>query len=368
MRIVAPPRVCGNCLRAQALRSPYNKGIMIFAFRSRFAAAAFLLTACSATGQNPAPAPSASATGPVAMIAGQPVTDADLDIRGELMQIEQQAYDLRMQALEEVIADRLITAEAAKRGVSKEAFIETEITSKVQDPTPLEVEGFYEQQKARIRQPLEEVRPQVAELIRSLRERDVRKELVDGLRKDADIKVLIDPPRVSTDLSGAPFRGPEDAPITIVEFSDFQCPFCRRVQPTLKQLQDTYGDKLRWSFKDLPLISIHPDAQKAAEAARCAGDQEKFWEFRAAMFEESQINRALFDKTAEAIGLDKEKFTSCLDSDTYAQAVQDDLREAESLGLNGTPAFLINGVLLSGAQPYEAFEQVIERELEKSAQ
>ena len=340
---------------------------MIFAFRARLAAVALLLTACSATGQNPAPSPAAASGGPVATVAGKPITDADLNVRGELMQLEQQAYDIRMQALEEVIADRLIEAEAQKRGVGKEELIKTEISSKVEDPSPIEVEGFYEQQKARIRRPLEEVRPQVAELMRSLREREVRQEFVAGLREGADVKVMIEPPRMSADLSAAPFRGPENAPITIVEFSDFQCPFCRRVQPTLKQLQDKYGDKLRWSFKDLPLISIHPDAQKAAEAARCAGDQEKFWEFRAAMFDANQINRSVFDSTAESIGLDKEQFTACLDSDKHAEAVQDDLREAESLGLNGTPAFLINGVLLSGAQPYEQFETVIERELDKAA-
>ncbi len=339
---------------------------MTFAFRSRLAAAAILLTARSATGQNPAPVALKADSTAVATVAGQAITDADLDIRGELMQLEQQAYDLRMQALEQVIGDRLIAAEAAKRGVEKDALIETEIKSKVADPTPLEVEGFYEQQKARIRQPLESVREQVVELMKSLRERDVRKEFVDGLREGSDVKILLDPPRVSADLSDAPFRGPEDAPITIVEFSDFQCPFCRRVQPTLLKLQETYGDKLRWSFKDLPLISIHPDAQKAAEAARCAGDQEKFWEFRAAMFEATQINRALFDQTAASIGLDGEKFTACLESDVHAEAVKNDLREAEALGLNGTPAFLINGVLLSGAQPYEQFEMVIKRELEKA--
>ena len=335
--------------------------------RFRLAAAALLLTACSATGQNPAPGPApAGESGPVAMVAGQPITEADLNVKGELMQLEQQAFDIRMQALEEVIAERLIEVEAKKRNVTKEELVASQIQSKVADPTPLEVEGFYEQQKARIRQPLEEVREQVAELLKGLREREVRRAFVDSLREANDVKVLLDPPRMSADLSGAPFRGPEDAPITIVEFSDFQCPFCRRVQPTLDKLQQTYGDKLRWSFKDLPLINIHPDAMKAAEAARCAGDQGKFWEYRAAMFEATQINRKLHDETAESIGLDKEKFDSCLDSDTYSQAVANDLKEAESLGLNGTPAFLINGVLLSGAQPFEAFEQVIERELEKA--
>ena len=343
---------------------------MYFSSRCRLAAATLLLTACSATGQNPAPSPSASSgsEGPLAMVDGKPITDEDLNVRGELLQLEQQAYDIRMQALEEVIADRLIEAEAAKRGVSKEELIATEISSKVSDPTPLEVEGFYEQQKARLRRPLEEVRPQVAELMKGLREREVRMGFVAGLRESSDVKVLLDPPRMTADLTGAPFRGPEDAPVTIVEFSDFQCPYCRRVQPTLARLQQEYGDKLRWSFKDLPLISIHPDAMKAAEAARCAGDQGKFWEYRAAMFESSQIDRSLHDRTAEELGLDQEKFTACLESDRYAEAVEKDLREAESMGLSGTPACLINGVLLSGAQPFEQFQAVIDRELEKVQQ
>ena len=335
----------------------------------RLAAAAILLTACSATGQNPAPAPAkAGDPGPLAMVDGKPITDADLDIQGELMQIEQQAYNLRMQALQEAIAERMIEIEAERRNVEKEALVESEIRSKIAEPTPLEVEGFYEQQKARIRQPLEQVREQVKELMVSLREREVRQAFVRDLRERIDVNVLLDPPRMSADLSGAPFRGPEDAPVTIVEFSDFQCPFCRRVQPTLAKLQDKYGEKVRWSFKDLPLINIHPQAVKAAEAARCAGDQGKFWEFRAAIFEQNQVNRSVLDQTAEQLELDQEKFSACLDADTYADAVHADLKEAESLGLSGTPAFLINGVLLSGAQPYEQFEQVIERELAKASQ
>lgn len=370
MGIVTLRPSCGNSLAASFGSSLYNEEAMSLLSRYRLAAAAMLLTACSATGQNPAPAPASSfsISGPVAMVGGKPITDEDLDVRGDLMQLEQQAYDIRMEALQEVIADRLIEAEAAKRGVSKEDLLESEITSKVADPTPLEVEGFYEQQKARIRRPLEEVRGQVAELMRGLREREVRLKLVAGLREGSDVKVLIEPPRMSADLSHAPFRGPEDAPVMIVEFSDFQCPFCRRVQPTLKRLQEEYGDKLRWSFKDLPLINIHPEAKKAAEAARCAGEQGKFWEYRAAMFASDQVNRALHDRTAEELELDTEKFTACLDSDRYTEVVEKDLHEAESMGLNGTPAFLINGVLLSGAQPFEQFQLVIERELEKAGQ
>ncbi len=228
------------------------------------------------------------------------------------------------------------------------------------------MEAFYEQQKSRIRAPLENVRPQVAQLVRQIREQQAREAFVEKLRESHEVAVYLDPPRLPVDLSDAPILGPLDAPVTIVEFSDFQCPYCRRVQPTLAKVKEKYGDKIRWSFKDLPLVSIHPAARKAAEAARCAGDQGKFWEYRAAMFEETDISDSLHTRTAEALELDGEKFQGCLDSDQYRDAVQADLTEAEGLGLTGTPAFLINGVLLSGAQPFEAFEEVIDRELERA--
>ena len=323
------------------------------------------LAACSATGQKQSAA-TADADGPLAVVNGAPITEAELGIQGELIQLQQQAYQVRMGALEEAINEKLIAAEAEKRGVTAEELVETEIAAKIEDPTDLEIEAFYEQQKARIQAPLEQVRPQVAMVLRQIRERGAREEFVSGLRESYDVQIHLDPPRLPVDLSEAPILGPEDAPITIVEFSDFQCPFCRRVQPTLTQLKEKYGDKIRWSFKDLPLKSIHPQAQKAAEAARCAGDQGKFWEYRAAMFDANAINSGLFDATAEELALDNETFQACLSSDKYAAQVDADLEEASGMGLTGTPAFLINGVLLSGALPYEEFEKVIERELDRA--
>lgn len=321
--------------------------------------------ACSAVGQDPRPSADRTDDGPLAEVAGTPITEADLDIQGELIQLDQQAYQIRQRALEAMIAERLISAEAEKRGVSREELIAQEITSKIEDPTDLEVEAFYEQQRARIQAPLEQVRPQVVQVLRQIREQQARSEFVDELRGEYEVAVHLDPPRLPVNLDGAPMRGPEDAPVTIVEFSDFQCPFCRRVQPTLDQVQQKYGDQVRWSFKDLPLLSIHPEAQKAAEAARCAGDQGKFWEYRAAMFDANAISSELHGRTAEDLSLDQNAFQSCLDSDKYKGAVEADLAEAQGLGLSGTPAFLINGVLLSGAQPFDEFEKVIDAELER---
>jgi protein-disulfide isomerase len=247
-----------------------------------------------------------------------------------------------------------------------EALLDEEVGSKVEAPSDVEVEAFYEQNQARIRAPLEQVRSQVAQLLLSTRMDEARGKLVAALRANSEVSVFLDPPRMRVNLDHAPLRGPETAAVTIVEFSDFQCPFCRRVQPTLAEVQKKYGDKIRWSFKDLPLVSIHPDAQKAAEAARCAGEQDKFWEYRAAMFEAAKISSELHEATADKLGLDKPAFDACLQSDRYQAAVQADSDEAQSLGISGTPAFVINGIVLSGAQPLEAFVNVIDAELARA--
>jgi protein-disulfide isomerase len=152
--------------------------------------------------------------------------------------------------------------------------------------------------------------------------------------------------------------------VTIVEFSDFQCPFCARVNPTLARLQEAYPGKLRIVFRDLPLLNIHKNAGHAAEAAHCANDQGKFWEMHDRLFANQQkLAPADLKEHAVAIGLDAAAFNQCLDSGKYTADWRRDSEEASRLGLSGTPAFFINGRLLSGAQPYEAFAQIVDEEL-----
>ena len=151
--------------------------------------------------------------------------------------------------------------------------------------------------------------------------------------------------------------------MTLVEFSDFQCPFCKRVQPTLESLFEEYEGKISWVYKDLPLTSIHPDAVGAAEAARCAGDQGKFWEYRDALFAENRVTKQVHPKIVEALELDKAAFDECVSSQKYNEAVTADGAEAQSLGISGTPAFIVNGILLTGAQPKKAFVRLIDAEL-----
>ncbi len=304
----------------------------------------------------------------VALLDGEPITDEDLDIKGELMKIEQEAYQVRQDALDRVVALRLLDKEAAKNGMKPEELLEAVVDSKVPEPSPAEVKAYYERRKSRLRKPFEEVREQVAAMVRNTNLQRARRDYVTRLRRGADVEIRIAPPRLPVNVENAPGRGPKDAPITLVEFSDFQCPFCKKVQPTLEELFEEYDGKLRWVFKDLPLTRIHSGAVRAAEAARCAGEQEKFWEYRDALFELGRVTDEVHPAVAKSLELDYAAWETCVDSGKYVAAVEADGSEAASLGISGTPAFLVNGILISGAQPKESFTNLIEAELSRRGQ
>jgi protein-disulfide isomerase len=171
--------------------------------------------------------------------------------------------------------------------------------------------------------------------------------------------------RATLDLEGAPIRGAQEAPVTIVEFSDFHCPFCRSVQPTLTELLKRYEGKVRLVYKHLPLDSLHPQARRASQASWCAGTQGKFWEFHDAVYASgtSDAGDPAMAAVASQIGLDAGAFATCLAGPQSAQVVDRDVQQGSALGLTGTPGFFINGRELTGAQPLEAFVKVIDEEL-----
>lgn len=171
------------------------------------------------------------------------------------------------------------------------------------------------------------------------------------------------PPPIADELAidGRPTSGPPDAPITIVEFTDYQCPFCRRYfEQTYAELRGRYGEQLRYVVRNLPLTSIHPNAQKAAEAAECAHDQGRFWDYHDLLFQRSrELGTDSLKRYAAELGLSQPVFDQCLDSGSKETLVNSDVREAFLNGARGTPSFFINGYLLAGAQPIEVFEEVI---------
>lgn len=169
---------------------------------------------------------------------------------------------------------------------------------------------------------------------------------------------------VTVSTEGHPSRGAATAPITLVEFSDFECPFCARATPVLKQLEEAYPGQIRRVFRQFPLMAIHPGAERAAEASLCAAEQERFWEMHDALFEQPvALDPADLHRKAAQVGLDAALFKTCLDMQKYAGTIEQDLKEGVAHGVTGTPAVFINGRLVSGARPYAEFAQVIDAEL-----
>lgn len=332
------------------------------------AVALFLPLSCGAQQPGSAPASSAAAgskaSPTMATVDGVPITEDDLDIKPELLKIEQQLYEVRSRAVEEAVAKKLLEREAEAKGITLEAYLEEMADSKAADPTEQEIQQFYETQKARLRgQPLDAIKDQIASFLKNSKKQEARAALVDQVRAKHKVEILLDPPRLPVNIERTPLRGPADAPVTIVEFSDFQCPFCKRMQSTIEELRQKYPDTVNWRFKDLPLVSIHSGALYAAEASRCAGEQGKFWEYRDSLFKEARVTDEIHPGLAEKLELDKVAFESCLTSRKYKEAVEADSEEAQSLGISGTPAFVVNGILLSGARPIEEFTRVIDSEL-----
>jgi len=304
-------------------------------------------------------------TGAVAIVDGTPIPSDVLDaaIQGQLMELRLREDQLRRGALEELIATVLVQREAEARGLSADELTRIEITDKAQ-VSPEEARSFYEANRARFGTTTEaEAIPQIVEGLGRQRQRERRAALAQELSAKYPVEVLLEPFRVAVDTGEAPLRGRPDAPVTIVEFSDFQCPFCVRARPAVNRVRQVYGDDVRFAFRHFPL-SFHDQAPKAGEAVACAGEQGKFWEMHDRLWESAgQLQPADLKEHAAAVGLDAGAFAQCLDSSRNAAVVERDTEAGARLGVSGTPAFFINGRPLTGAQPFEAFAQVIEEEL-----
>ena len=267
----------------------------------------------------------------------------------------------------ERIEDKLLQAEAEKRKVSLEELVDTEIEKNVKSPTDAEVEKVYEQNKARIPVSREQALPQVRAYLVDLSRNEVREVFVSKLKKDYSVTSYLEPIRLEIPTTGFPSRGPAAAPVTIVEFSDFECPFCGGLFPTLKEVEKAYGDKVRIVFRQFPLTAIHPHAQKAAEASLCANEQQHFWEFHDSLFgNQRELTVDALKRRAQDMKLDTAAFNACLDSSKTADAITKDITEGARAGVTGTPAMFINGRLLSGNQPYAGIAELIEDELQRS--
>jgi protein-disulfide isomerase len=328
--------------------------------------------ACQSPRPTPAPGPEAAGkNAPVARIGGVVVTADELDksIRAELAELDQKTYELRKQALDALIDKRLIDQKAAAAGKESKDFMRGEILPKVPEPKEEEARALYEGAKAakQTEAPYDQVKAQIFNILKQKKAEEVFRQYIEQLRAEAKVEVLLPPylpAKVEVAATG-PSKGPEGAPITIVEFSDFQCPFCARAEPTVKDLLDLekYKGKIRLVFRDYPL-DFHKLAPKAAEAAHCAGDQGKYWEMHGKLFAATpKLEVTDLKAYARDLKLEGDRFDKCLDSGDKAKVVQEHFQAGKDAGVNGTPAFFINGRLISGAQPLEAFKTIIDAEL-----
>src|SRR5437899_225005 len=308
----------------------------------------------------------ANSVDPVATVAGQPISEQELlEALGpqQLMQLRTQEYETKSKSLENLIRLKLVQTEAKKRGISAEKLIEQEVESKVADPTDGEVEAYFWGQN-RAGAAFKEVKEQYRAALKRLKLLKARQVYADSLRAKIDVAVLLRPPSVDVAYDPARVKGDPEAPVTIVEFSDFQCPFCKKTESTLKDLLIKYSGRVKLAYMDFPLREIHSQAQKAAEASRCAGEQGKFWEYHDALYaDQSKLNGAELLTHARTLNLDGKSFQSCLDSGKFKSKVEADLEQGKKLGVAGTPGFFVNGVFLSGARPQADFEKIIDSQL-----
>ena len=333
-------------------------------FSNRWLQAATCLWLASACPAQTAVAPKPKQ--PVAVVGEQRIYEEDLLplVQRQLLPLQNQEYEIKKAALDQLVSRRLVEAEANSKGLSAERLLEQEVDAKVGEPTDDEIAAYYLGQRERISVPFETIKPQLRQALKQAKLQQARQSYVERLRKGTDVAILLRPPRVNVGFDHSRLRGDVAAPVVIVEFSDFQCPFCRSVEPTLKALLAKYAGRVSLAYRDYPLREIHPQAQQAAEAARCAGEQGKFWEYHDLLYADgAKLDAGSLAGYARSLGLDVQRFASCLASGKFKQAVEDDLQAGSQAGVEGTPAFFINGIFLSGAQPASAFEQIIEAEL-----
>lgn len=300
---------------------------------------------------------------PVATVEGQPIYEEDLapSVDGQLLALRNQEYEIKRKALDSLIEQKLLDAAAKKKGLTTEKLLEQEVNSKVADPSDDEVEGYY--MGLKIKSPLADVKPQLRESLKQAKIQQVRQDYLKTLRADSKVVVLLSAPRVEVAYDPARVRGNPKAPVMIVEFSDYQCPYCHQVEPTVKEVLAKYGDKVSLSYRDFPLTAIHSQAEISAEASRCALEQGKFWEYHDQLFTASKLDKDALIEYARNLKLDDKQFGSCLTNQKYKADIDKDIQEGRKAGVTGTPGFFINGIALSGAQGQDAFTRVIDDEL-----
>lgn len=298
----------------------------------------------------------------VAEVGGVKLTAGDLqrEESSKLLQARYTYYQAQSKALEDLIDKTLLEQKAKSENLTVDQLMDRDVKSQVKDPTEDQMQVFYEGLDTD--QPYASVRDKILDKIRQVRTDRIRTAYIAKLREQSNVIIALAPPTANVQLENSATLGSKTAPVMLVEFADYECPYCQRVAPDVKKIEADYGGKLAITYKDFPL-PMHPHAEKAAEAVRCAGKQGKFWEMHDEVFRSHELDIDQLKAQARALNLDSATFDKCLDSGETAAAVQQDRQEGVKLGLTGTPSFFINGHFISGSLDYATLHRLIDQQL-----
>lgn len=327
----------------------------------------FLILAASVTSCGGKGATCGEEGGVAAVVNGEPITMEELNraAKDRLARINTEIYQAKKTVLDSLIEEKLITEAAKKKGMSVDKYVEEEVRAGLPEPTDKEVRALYDARKGAISKSFDEVKGQIAEYLIQNRMAQARTALLAKLEEESKVEIKLSPPRTDVEVGDVPAIGEGGAKVTVIEFSDYQCPFCKRVRPTIWRIIDEYKGDVRYVFMDFPL-SFHRDAKKAHEAARCAGEQGKYYEYNRKLFDnQAKLKVDDLKKYAKQLNLNMDQFNECLDSGKHGPTVEGMIAKGVGVGVSGTPAFFINGIMLSGARPYESFKEIIDTELKR---
>jgi protein-disulfide isomerase len=270
-------------------------------------------------------------------------------------------YEGQKKAVLAFVDDYLLKRQAEKEKVTVEQLLDLHVNKVVaKDPPEDALRVYYE--GVDTAEPYDAVRGQIVAHIREVRLSKAKASYLQSLRAQAKVELRLTPPRAEVAIKEIPVRGTANAPITIAEYADYECPYCQQAEPTLRKVLAEYDGKVAFTYKDVPL-PMHTHAQKASEAAQCAGDQGMFWEFHDLLYSTRQLELSQLKADARQLKLDGEVFDKCLDSGQKLEKVKSQLNEGQALGLEGTPSFFVNGRFVSGNLGYDDWRRVIDEEI-----
>lgn len=285
----------------------------------------------------------------LASVGGRPLSAGAIieRVKPIIYELRMRVYEAEKTAVEEMIYNLLILEAARAQGVGPEVIIRTEIISKLRSPTEAEIAKFYEEHKAHIKGDLDSMRNQIVQHLEQQEQLKLESALSDKLRTKSKVRVMLtepEPPVLAISTNNNPSRGAVDAPVTVVVFTDFQCPACAFNHPLIEETIKAYGNRVRLVIRDFPL-DMHPQARKAAEAANAAHAQGKFFEYAELLFKnQKSLDVASLKKYATEVGLNRARFDAALNAGTYAEEVNRDVADGTEYGINSTPTVFVNGV------------------------